>query len=125
MTENLAAYLQKSEEELATAQLIIKEFPNAATIAHNCYYAYFWIVRGLLAEKGVIAKKHAGAHQMFGLHFIKIGEIPAHFNDYLYDLFDQRLIADYDLDGEFDTEQLKKLMKYVEEFLTFVKTKYA
>lgn len=108
---------------MAAAKLIIVDVPTSASAVHNCYYAFFWAVRGLLFDKGVTAKKHSGTHQMFGLHLVKSGEIPIRFSDYLFDLFEQRLIADYD--GEFDPDQVRKLVGYVDEFLLFVKEKYA
>ena len=125
MSERLARYIEKSKEQLAGARIIVANTATSAVAVHNCYYAYFWLIRGLLLERGVVTKKHSGAHQMFGLHFIKSGEIPAHFSDYLFDLFEQRQIADYDLDGEFDPEQVQELINKADEFLTFVQTNYA
>ncbi|GAA4468433.1 HEPN domain-containing protein [Nibrella saemangeumensis] len=125
MTPNLASYLKKSEEQLATAKTLAAITPTTPSIVHNCYYAFFWAVRGLLTEKGVIVKKHSGAHQMFGLHYIKTGDVPGKSNDYLYDLFEQRLIAYYDVEGEFDAEQITTLIQRTEEFLNFVREKYA
>lgn len=127
MSERLARYVNKSTEQLNGAKLLVAMLPTTAPAAavHHCYYAYFWLVRGLLLEKGVVAKKHSGTHQVFGLHFVKSGEIPVIYGDYLFDLFEQRQIADYDIDGEFDSEQVHDLIRKAEEFLAFVIQKYA
>lgn len=125
MNERLARYIDKSKEQLAGARIIVASTATSAVAVHNCYYAYFWLIRGLLLEKGIVTKKHSGAHQMFGLHLIKTGEIPIRFSDYLFDLFEQRQIADYDLDCEFAPEQVQDLINKVDEFLTFLQTNYA
>ncbi len=62
---------------------------------------------------------------MFSLHFIKSGEIPERFKDDLNLLFDRRQIADYDLEGDFPLEEINDLIIRSENFLHFVKEKYA
>ncbi|WP_162388911.1 HEPN domain-containing protein [Spirosoma endbachense] len=74
MSEDLSHCIRKAEGYLANAKtLIATGFPNG-TITSS-YYCFFWLVRGLLADKDIVTKRHSAAREMFSLHFIKSGEI--------------------------------------------------
>lgn len=62
---------------------------------------------------------------MFSMHLIKSGEVPEQFKDDFKILFDHRQIADYDLEGDFPLEEINDLIIRSENFLHFVKEKYA
>ncbi len=124
MSPDLSFYLHKAEEYVGSAHVLIaSKFPNGAIT--DSYYAYFWTVRGLLYERGIITKRHSGLKQMFSLHYIKSGEIPEHFGYDLEMLFNYRQLVDYDGDGDFPLEEIEKCVTLAERFLTFVKTNYA
>ncbi len=75
MSDDLRTYLLKAERYLATAKLLAEtEYATAAVT--DSYYAFFWIVRGLLYEKGIVTKRHSGLKEMFALHYIKTDLIP-------------------------------------------------
>jgi uncharacterized protein (UPF0332 family) len=82
-------------------------------------------VRGLLADKDVVTKRHSAAREMFSLHYIKSGKIPERYKDDFSLLFERRQIADYDMDGDFSVEDIHQLIKIAEDFLAFVTTHYA
>lgn len=102
---------------------MVTEFPNGAIT--SSYYCFFWLVRGLLAEKDIVTKRHSAAREMFSLHYIKSGEIPEKYKDDFAVLFERRQIADYDVDGDFELDEISHLIKLSEDFLAFVKTNYA
>lgn len=83
------------------------------------------LVRGLLADKDVVTKRHSAAREMFSLHYIKSGEIPERYKDDFSLLFERRQIADYDMDGEFSLDDIHQMIKLAEDFLTFVWVQYA
>ncbi|GAB3798204.1 hypothetical protein GCM10028819_18750 [Spirosoma humi] len=62
---------------------------------------------------------------MFSLHYIKSGEIPEQFKDDFATLFERRQIADYDVDGDFSLDEINQLIQLAENFLGFVKERYA
>lgn len=124
MSDDLNFYLQKAANYIGSARLLVaSEYPNGAIT--SSYYAFFWTVRGLLYEKGVITKRHSGLKQMFNLHYIKDGAIPKQYYDDLDMLFERRQLVDYDGDGDFPLEEIEKCVTLAERFLTFVKTNYA
>ena len=72
MSEDLHHCIRKAEAYLANAKTVAAtEFPNGAIT--SSYYCFFWLVRGLLADKNIVTKRHSSAHEMFSLHFIKTG----------------------------------------------------
>lgn len=124
MSEDLRAYLQKAERYLSTAKLLAASgYPNGAVT--DSYYAFFWTVRGLLYEKGIITKRHSGLKEMFSLHYVKPEAIPKHFTQDLETLFDRRQLVDYVLDGELPIEEINECIRIAEDFVTFVQTNYA
>ena len=124
MSEDLNYCTKKAEAYLANAKtLVATEFPNGAIT--SSYYCFFWLVRGLLADKNIVTKRHSGAREMFSLHYIKSGDIPERYKDDFALLFERRQIADYDMDGDFSLEDITHLITLAEDFLTFVRTHYA
>jgi uncharacterized protein (UPF0332 family) len=124
MSEDLTLSIKKAEGYLSNAQvLVVTSYPAGAITAS--YYCFFWLVRGLLADKDVFTKRHSAAREMFSLHFIKPGKIPTSFKDDFNFLFEHRQIADYDADGDFPLEEIEKCVALAERFLIFVKTNYA
>lgn len=124
MSEDLSHCISKAEAYLANAKTLVNtEYPNGAIT--SSYYCFFWLVRGLLAEKNIVTKRHSSAREMFSLHYIKSGEIPEIYKDSFAVLFEHRQIADYDLDGDFPLDEIKLLVGLSEDFLNFVKRNYA
>lgn len=124
MSDDLRLYLKKADEYLSSAKLLVQtEYLNGAIT--DSYYTFFWIVRGLLYEKGIVTKRHSGLRDMFGLHFIKTGELPLQYRQDLDLLFDRRQLIDYDVDGEFPIEEISLCISKAENFLSFIRGKYA
>lgn len=124
MSDDLRTYLQKAERYLGSAKLLASsEYPNRAVT--DSYYAFFWAVRGLLYEKGIITKRHSGLKDMFGLHYVNSGSIPKHFAEDLEILYDRRQLVDYDVDGELPIEEINECIRKAENFILFVQTNYA
>ncbi|RAK02149.1 uncharacterized protein (UPF0332 family) [Larkinella arboricola] len=123
MSEDLKQYLRKAQDYLTIAKNALhSELPIGAITPS--YYCFFWLVRGLLYEKGIVTKRHSGAREMFSLHYIKTGEIPQSFSNDFGLLFDRRQIADYDLEGDFPKDEIERLVDIAENFLIYVKEKY-
>ncbi len=124
MSEDLVFSIRKAEGYLENAKVLAKTpFPNGAI--SSSYYCFFWLVRGLLADKNIVTKRHSSAREMFSLHFIKTREIPEQYKDDFNELFNHRQIVDYDIDGEFPLEEINTCIQKAEDFLNFVKTNYA
>lgn len=124
MSEDLAQYLHKAESYLKIAKNnLTTELPAGAITP--AYYCFFWVVRGLLYEKGIVTKRHSGVREMFSLHYIKTGEISQQFSNDFGLLFERRQFADYDLDSDFPKDEVERLVTIAELFYNYVKQKYA
>lgn len=124
MSDPLQDFIDKAEEYLSYARILSGAGKPEGTIT-PCYYAYFWLVKGLLSQKGVEIKSHSAARDLFALHYIKTGEIPKLFGSELQDLFQTRQLADYTLRPSIDKEEAKECIEAVEKFLTFISEHYA
>lgn len=94
--------LEKSEKTLTEARKAA-EMQMWATAANRLYYAAYYAVSALLLKQGVGVKTHEGVIQMFGLHFVKTGKVQKDVGRMYSDLFNTRLMGDYD--DTFDLEE--------------------
>ena len=113
--------------------LALDTFDDAKFLAQNeryrgamnrCYYAYYYLAKGILVTKGIVVKTHKGLNSEFGRVFIKTSEIPLEYGEYLGYLFRERQTADYEPEEEIQKEEIDKALFMVEEFINFVKQKY-
>jgi uncharacterized protein len=85
----------KAKETFTEAEVQLKnELWNVAV--NRPYYACFYAVSALLAGKEIYIKTHAGAKQMFSLHFIKTGIVNEAYSDFYTELFSMRQSGDYE-----------------------------
>jgi uncharacterized protein (UPF0332 family) len=123
MSEDFYTALHQAEDSLEQAQLLLQNQFLGGSV-NRAYYSYFWLVRGLLLEKNVNAKTHAGVHNKFAELYLKTGELPTHFGLYLSELFDARMDADYDLTSDLSEDDTRYYLGRSEEFLAYVKAHY-
>jgi uncharacterized protein (UPF0332 family) len=100
------------------------QYHRDRVVANRCYYAYYYLAKGLLVSNDVHTKTHSGINNEFNRVFIKTQIIPSKFGKYLHFLFAQRQTADYDPLQEITKEDIDKALQMVEEFINFVKEKY-
>ena len=60
MSDPLQGFIDKAEEYLSYARILLGAAKPEGTIT-PCYYAYFWLVKGLLSQKGVDQKPFGSA----------------------------------------------------------------
>jgi len=94
--EELVKYrCAKAKETLAEIDVLIQN--KLWNIAVNkLYYACFYAVSALLAERNIFPKTHTGTRQMFGLHFVKAGKITAASSIFYGEIFEKRQDGDYE-----------------------------
>jgi len=97
------------------------------TAINRLYYACYYAVIALLIDKDIKATTHAGARQMFGLHFVKPGIVEKDLGKFYSDIFDMRQKGDYEDYIEFGQEDVldmvepaKKLIDNIEKLLASV-----
>lgn len=113
-------YLQKANDNLRAAKLLIKEklFRSAVSRA---YYAIFEATRSVLITKGISAKTHSGLINLFSLHFIKTKQLPEKMAEVLKNAKEFREAADYGMEIEFDKKEAKEIVKKAENFINEIK----
>jgi len=95
--------------------LVQNNFCNNAV--SRLYYACFYAVSALLLQKNIQAKTHAGARQMFGLHYVDKGLIPSESGRFYTKIFDLRHDGDYDDYIDYDREDVLALMQPAKELM--------
>jgi uncharacterized protein (UPF0332 family) len=97
------------------------------TAVNRLYYACYYAVIALLIDKGIETLTHAGARQMFGVHFIKTGLIERDSGKFYSHLFDLRQTGDYDDFIDFSKEQVLALLDPADKLIAqieFILNKY-
>lgn len=94
MTPEQRALLQKAEENLSAARLLLHH-GRAEPAASRAYYVMLYVAEALLLGEGLTFSKHSAVHAAFGRHFAKTGRVPAEFHRYLIRAQEVRHIADY------------------------------
>ncbi len=108
--------LNKAKETLGEIDILIDN--NLWNTAVNrLYYACYYAVKALLVKSDIEAETHAGVRQMFGLHFVKTGMIDKETAKIYSDIFDRRLIGDYQDFVEYTRDDVKDLKKPVEKLI--------
>jgi uncharacterized protein (UPF0332 family) len=109
------------KQKMARANATINEIRNLLQFEYynnainRLYYSSFYAVHALLSTIDIFPKSHKGVLQMFSLHFIKTGLIPKESGDFYTQLFQDRLLADYDDEAVYTKE-------YVENYLGLAKS---
>ena len=124
MNEDLTVYINQAEDSLQAARTLKDNGLYKGAVNH-CYYAYFWIVRGLFLSKDIFTKTHSGIQSKFAEMFIATDLIPKKYGQYLAKLFKERQIADYELHGDFTEIDIDEYMAMVEGFMEFMRENYS
>lgn len=108
------------KQKMAKANATINEITNLLQFEYynnainRLYYSSFYAILALLSTIDIFPKSHKGVLQMFSLHFIKTGLIPKDSGDFYTQLFQDRILADYD-------DEAVYTKKYVENYLVLAK----
>jgi len=94
-TELIRYRINRSLHTLQEVNILI-ENQLWSTAINRMYYACYYAVIAILLKNDINPQTHAGARQMFGLHFIKTGIISSDLGKFYSDIFDKRLTGDYD-----------------------------
>jgi uncharacterized protein (UPF0332 family) len=92
------------------------------TAVNRLYYACYYAVSALLISKEIETQTHAGARQMFGLHFIKSGLIELSLGKFYSRLFDLRQTGDYDDFLDFSEEDTLDLLEPANRLITHIES---
>lgn len=111
--------IENAYQTMREAKLMIdNEFWNAAI--NRMYYACFYALIALLTKNGIETQTHAGARQMFGLHFVRTGKISIEISNYYSNLFAKRHSGDYDIYIAFDRDTVETIYPQAKEFISTI-----
>ncbi len=83
----------------------------------RAYYAVYHVARGLIALKGVCAKRHDEVRGYFYLLYIKTGEVPDRWLKTFTDMGAERIKADFVVPYRFSSEEAAEALRLAYEFL--------
>jgi uncharacterized protein (UPF0332 family) len=123
LNHQLEQLLQKAEEKLRVAELLLKEdAPSDA--ASRAYYAAFHAVTALHLSRGNAYTSHGQVIGRFNKDFVKTGILPGTFTRILTRLFEDRQSGDYDVadalsqeDAERDVADAREIVYVIRSYL--------
>jgi len=115
--EELITYrFEKAKDTLNEADVQIEnQLWNVAV--NRLYYACFYAVSALLASKEIYSKTHAGAKQMFSLHFVTTGIIKRELSEFYGSLFSLRQSGDYEDFCDYERDDVIALVNPAKELI--------
>jgi uncharacterized protein (UPF0332 family) len=113
--------MEQAEESLEEAVLLVGEKHYRAAI-NRAYYAMFYAVQALLAQKGLRTSKHTGSISLFDTEFVKKNLYDRQFSKWLHELFDLRQGADYGDMMIITEEQANQSLQHAQTFVHQIKS---
>lgn len=120
MKQEALLYINKAEDNLKDAQLLLKNDRYDATV-NRAYYAIFHCVEAFLLIENTHPKTHEGAMRKFSELYIKTNIINKQWSDIFRDTMKRRQGADYDIDSELTKELAQETYENAESFLNMTK----
>lgn len=107
------AALRSGRERLRSAHLLLEAGQFRDTVS-RAYYAALDVANALLLSKGLVARSHVAAAQLFGLHFIKPGTIERRYSRFFNRLLEAREEADYERRKDVTGEEARESVEMAE-----------
>ena len=85
--------------------------------ANRLYYACFYAVTALLAEKSLASSKHSGVKGLFNRHFVKTGDVSKEKGAFYNNLFEARQEGDYLDFVVFDRDTVEPWIPQAQDFI--------
>lgn len=120
MKETIQLHIEKSEEALAEAKIMLDNNKPEGAV-NRSYYSLFYLVQALNFTKGVAAKSHQGTIIQFNKNFIKTGVFEKKYNNTLQKSLDQRLVGDYEIGKRMTMEIANEIYSDAVDFSNIVK----
>ncbi len=121
---DLANYRLESARERLSAAKLEMEAGHFKDSINRSYYAFFHVIRSLLAEKHIDFKKHSAVISYFRRNYIKTGIFEEKYSDYIGKAFILRNNSDYadfyvvaKADAEIQYEHAKEFYEVVKHYL--------
>ncbi len=113
-------YLVRSEEALASAQILLENEKFNSAIS-EAYYSMYYSARALLSFKDFHPKKHKGVLALLGLEFVNKGYIEEIYGKMFAKDMQMREKADYDVSYRASEEEAESVIDDADGFLKRIK----
>lgn len=119
--EEIAAYLERAEQSIRAARMLVAEgyYDFAASRA---YYAAFYSSVAILLSEGLDFRKHSGVVASIHQRFVRTGKLSKEQGKDLNWLFELRNIADYGGVIHVSLSQAEQAIQAAERFFRAAKT---
>lgn len=119
----MSAYWDKAVEAAAAARLLLRASSYDGA-ANRAYYAMFNAARAALEARTELklqdVRRHSAVLQLFSLHVVKPGLVPAKLSADLNEVFQARAVADYAAISV-PAEDAQELIELMEQMLEAVR----
>lgn len=121
--ETLVRYRLEQAAEAVRAAQLLHEHGDYRGCLNRAYYAMFYAVLALLADRGQKTSKHAGALALFDREFIKQHVLPDRLSEWLHEAFARRQRADYHDLVQVPASRAKRTLRRAGQFVATVREK--
>jgi uncharacterized protein (UPF0332 family) len=120
MTQESRELIEKSEQSISAAELLMKEgFFDFS--AGRAYYAMFYAIEALLLSREQSFSKHSAVIAAFGKEFVKSGIFDSRFHHYILNAFDLRNAGDYGVLHAVSEEKAWQTIRQGHELISAIK----
>lgn len=107
--------IERSKGAFKEANLLCEEDLYYGAIS-RAYYSMFYLTQAVLTTKELSQKKHSAVISAFAEHFIKQGLLSKDLHSKIRQAFDERNVADYEVEILKSEEDSKEILNYALEF---------
>jgi len=120
MNENIKLLVEKSEEFLNDAFVLLQNKGYSSTVSRS-YYAMFHSAQAMLLSENIVAHTHKGVVLNFSQIFIKTGRFDIVLGKMFAKIQDKREQSDYEIGFRATYEQADEIYKTATDFVKHVK----
>lgn len=114
--QEIRGLLVKARRSIKAAERLLLDGDYDFAISRP-YYGMFYVAQALLLTRELRRSKHSGVIAAFQEHFVKPGDVPAHFFHLLRDGFEDRAEGDYGF-SEINRDQAEAGIEAARQFVT-------
>jgi uncharacterized protein len=116
----LQVRLKQAKESIEEAKILLVQDAAVNFVMNNLYYAFLYLVFGLLEVRGILAPAQSTAVSLFEQEFVRSGEIEGRFLDALRKAFELRPSCACEGKRKATAEDVEQLLPVADEFLETV-----
>lgn len=109
-------YLSKAKQKIESAEILSNAGKTEDSISRS-YYAVYLSAQAALYLIGEDSKTHGGCLKLFGLKFVKTGDVEKKYAKIFADLLNLRQQSDYSPFSWYDLEDALEQLKNSKEFV--------